>query len=502
MRKIISVVLLMSIILVSLFSMPTLADVSGSGITIKDTKIYTNAGTNNTHALPGETSSPIKDPTTDTNIIIPKGSTFSVLGSKIDGDGDLWYKVNCNNIVGYLYKGWVRITYYDEDFEKNLSNFPSEYHDSLRALHNEYPNWRFFAEPTGCTYSEALDNEYRPGEGKRPRKYAELNKYKDKDEDWLDPRAKLPNGLYENAEGDSRWTYASSMAISYFMNPLNFLNSNDIFMFLQLSYNQETHTRDMLKTVVFNTFLDEDKYLDAIMEAAAATKLSPLAIASIILVEQGKGGSYLISGNYPGYEGYYNFFNIGASGLTNDEIVKSGLEYAKKQEWNSISASIIGGAKASTNAYISAGQDTYYYMDYNVVIGDYNHQYATAIYDAYNKGRRLASSCKINKNAVLDFIIPVFSSTLPTPEPIVDPTPTPSPQPQPTPTPVVKYGDINGDNTIDEVDLAAVKLHILNRRPLSGTSLTAADTNKDGVIDEVDLAAVKLDILGRRKINN
>ena len=498
MRKIISVVLLMSIILVSLFSMPTLADVSGSGITIKDTKIYTNAGTNNTHALPGETSSPIKDPTTDTNIIIPKGSTFSVLGSKIDGDGDLWYKVNCNNIVGYLYKGWVRITYYDEDFEKNLSNFPSEYHDSLRALHNEYPNWRFFAEPTGCTYSEALDNEYCPGEGKRPRKLVELTYM---GEDWRDPRAKLPNGSYENAEGN-RWTYASRMAISYFMNPLNFLNSNDIFMFLQLSYNQETHTRDMLKTVVFNTFLDEDKYLDAIMEAAATTKLSPLAIASIILVEQGKGGSSLISGNYPGYEGYYNFFNIGASGLTNDEIVKSGLEYAKKQEWNSISASIIGGAKASTNAYISAGQDTYYYMDYNVVIGDYNHQYATAIYDAYNKGRRLASSCKINKNAVLDFIIPVFSSTLPTPEPIVDPTPTPSPQPQPTPTPVVKYGDINGDNTIDEVDLAAVKLHILNRRPLSGTSLTAADTNKDGVIDEVDLAAVKLDILGRRKINN
>lgn len=502
MRKIISVVLLMSIIFVSLFSMPTLADVSGSGITIKDTKIYTNAGTDNTHALPGETSSPIKDPTTDTNIIIPKGSTFSVLGSKIDGDGDLWYKVNCNNIVGYLYKGWVRITiYYDEDFEKNLSNFPSEYHDSLRALHNEYPNWRFFAEPTGCTYSEALDNEYCPGEGKRPRKYVELT-YEKEHEDWLDPRAKLPNGLYENAEGDSRWTYASSMAISYFMNPLNFLNSNDIFMFLQLSYNQETHTRDMLKTVVFNTFLNEDRYIDAIMEAAATTKLSPLAIASIILVEQGKGGSSLISGNYPGYEGYYNFFNIGASGLTDHKIVSSGLEYAKSKGWNSISASIIGGARESTNGYISSGQDTYYYMDYNVVIGNYNHQYATAIYDAYNKGRRLANSCKINKNAVLDFIIPVFSSTPPAPEPTVDPTPTPSPQPQPTPTPIIKYGDINGDNTIDEVDLAAVKLHILNRRPLSGTSLTAADTNKDGVIDEVDLAAVKLDILGRRKINN
>lgn len=499
MRKIISVVLLMSIIFVSLFSMPTLADVSGSGITIKDTKIYTNAGTDNTHALPGETSSPIKDPTTDTNIIIPKGSTFSVLGSKIDGDGDLWYKVNCNNIVGYLYKGWVRITtYYDEDFEKNLSNFPSEYHDSLRALHNEYPNWRFFAEPTGCTYSEALDNEYCPGEGNRPRKLVELTYM---GEDWRDPRAKLPNGSYENAEGN-RWTYASRMAISYFMNPRNFLNADDIFMFLKLSDNNGSHTRDMLKTVVFNTFLNEDKYIDAIMEAAAATKLSPLAIASIILVEQGKGGSSLISGNYLGYEGYYNFFNIGASGKGNDEIVKSGLEYAKSKGWNSISASIIGGAEKSTNAYISAGQDTYYYMDYNVVIGNYNNQYATAIYDAYNKGRRLASSCKINKNAVLDFIIPVFSSTPPAPEPIVDPTPTPSPQPQPTPTPIIKYGDINGDNTIDEVDLAAVKLHILNRRPLSGTSLTAADTNKDGVIDEVDLAAVKLDILGRRKINN
>ncbi len=239
---------------------PENSESPNAGVTIANTKMYSNAGTDNTHTLPGETTNYIMD--------VPANSEFAVLGSKFDGDGDKWYFVNYNGTTGYLYSGKVRVSasrHYSDNFETNLSYFPTEYHDALRNLHNEYPNWRFIAEPTGCTLSQAVENEYRSGNNSRPRKLVELTYM---GEEWRDERAKLPDGTYENAEGN-RWTYASRMAISYFINPLNFLNSDDIFMFLQLSDNDGKHTRDMLVSVVEGTFLNKDVYLDAIMRASA-----------------------------------------------------------------------------------------------------------------------------------------------------------------------------------------------------------------------------------------
>ncbi len=58
-----------------------------------------------------------------------------------------------------------------------------------------------------------------------------------------------------------------------------------------------------------------------------------------------------------------------------------------------------------------------------------------------------------------------------------------------------KRGDTNGDGAIDVIDLAAVRLHMLSIKPLSGNPFAAADTNSDGLIDVIDLAAVRLHML-------
>ena len=160
-----------------------------------------------------------------------------------------------------------------------------------------------------------------------------------------------------------------------------------------------------------------DAYLDNIMEAARLSNVSPYVLAATIVVEQGrKGTSDLISGTYPGFEGYYNFFNFGASG---SNVVVSGLTYAK-------------------NAMILK----YLYDDPDGVI----------------------------------------------------PTPTP------TPEPVIPKGDTNQDGAINAVDLAAVKMHILGVRALSGNAAVAGDVNGDGAINAVDLAAIKMHILGVKTI--
>ena len=46
------------------------------------------------------------------------------------------------------------------------------------------------------------------------------------------------------------------------------------------------------------------------MRAGEQSGVNPYVLASMIMQEQGKGTSPLISGNYAGYSGYYNFFNV------------------------------------------------------------------------------------------------------------------------------------------------------------------------------------------------
>ncbi len=65
----------------------------------------------------------------------------------------------------------------------------------------------------------------------------------------------------------------------------------------------------------------------------------------------------------------------------------------------------------------------------------------------------------------------------------------------------IMRGDANGDDKIDIIDLAAIRLHILGTRKLTGNALTCGDANADGNIDIVDLAAVRLNILGKLTLN-
>ncbi len=325
------------------------------------------------------------------------------------------------NTLGEESKPIEAVPITDPEFENTLEGFPEDYRNLLRTLHATYPNWKFIAHDVGLTFTEAVETQYGVADVKNTRKWVEFTYGGN---EWRDMRAyNQETASWITLE--NRWTYASRTAIEYFMDPRNSLNDVKIFAFAKQSYNEETQTKESLKTVVKSTFLEKgyddnpDAYLDDIMEAARLSGVSPYVLAATIIVEQGvAGASGLISGTYPGYEGYYNFFNFAASG---QDIIGSGLTYAKN---------------AMTLKYI--------YDDPNVVI----------------------------------------------------PTPPITP-----PEPVIKKGDTNGDNNINAVDLAAVKMDILGVKKLEGTSAKAGDVNGDGVINAVDLAALKMHILGVKTIS-
>lgn len=433
-----------------------------------------------------------------------------VTGSQAEaGHGTDWYKVRYNGQEGYIYGYYIRFKTVDGDFETLLAQFPEYYKPYLRVLHNIYPNYKFIPDELKMSFDEAVNAEYNSNVKVAPKGWPVFE-----DERWYSslPSALNPDGSRKLVDGN--WYYASRTGIAYFMDPRNFLSGTDIYMFAQQGYDPNLHTVDFVKTVVKGTFLEkgydgnQNAYIEDIIYASENTLVSPCIIAGKIISEQGKeGNSRLISGTVPGYENCYNFFNFGASGTTQEDVVRSGLEYAKKYEWFSRRVSILRGAESYKRGYIERGQDTYYYTNFNVVSAPYyQHQYATSLWDAKNNAANFSKPFLKDTSIAMTFKIPVYTSIPDTvsikpdqstnPDPA--PTPDPTPAPDPTPPPSGTTGDVNGDRAIDIVDLAAMKFHILGRQQLSGAAFSRADINKDGVIDVVDLAAVKFYLLGMR----
>ena len=384
------------------------------------------ASDTNIYSLPGTTNHETAENKGQSQFLcrLTKGTEVIALGVELDGDGDKWYKINYGNNwenTGYAYINRVSLKYsfpFDQDFEANLLNFPESYHTALRALHAKYPNWKFVANSFDLSFNQAVETQYGVSDITQTRKWVEFSYGGN---EWRDMRG-------YNASTDSwtaletRWTYASRQAIEYFMDPRNSLNENKIFAFMQQSYQPDTQTQDNLRTIIKGTFLengydkngdgvnDKDAYIEDLIAAADESGVSPYVLAATIIVEQGiNGTSNLISGTYSGFEGYYNFFNFSATGSTIDEISVSGLTYAKQNGWNSRTASIIGGAIKYADGYISIGQDTYYFKDFFVIKEDWNHQYASALYDAWTNAAYLHKGCIGNSDALITFSIPVFS---------------------------------------------------------------------------------------------
>ena len=158
-------------------------------------------------------------------------------------------------------------------------------------------------------------------------------------------------------------------------------------------------------------------YVDIIMKAAAQTGVNPYVLGAMILQEQGTGKSGSISGRTAGYEGYYNFFNVGAFASGSMSAITRGLWYASQsgsygRPWNSIEKSIIGGATYYSENFLKNGQDTFYLKKFNVQGSNlYKHQYMTNVEGAAGEGAKLARAyTDAMKKQALVFKIPVFNN--------------------------------------------------------------------------------------------
>ncbi len=288
----------------------------------------------------------------------------------------------------------------------DINQFPASYQGPLTALKEQYPNWTFVMWNTGLDWNTVIDNEIGGGKSLIYKNQPDYTK----------------EGLYDNGS----WYYASRPILEYYMDPRNSLTLDSIFQFELLTYNASYHTEAAVESFLSNTFMRSPNFAPGtsmtyahIFYAIGAEdirQVSPFHLAARVYQEQGQGTSPLISGNYPGYEGFYNYFNVGASGTSDTEVIQNGLSYARDHGWNNAYQSILGGADVITANYIRKGQGTLYLQKFNVnpqsAHALYTHQYMQNIMAPTTEG---ASIMKLYRSAdalnnTFVFQIPVFNN--------------------------------------------------------------------------------------------
>lgn len=383
--------------------------------------LYSEAGNQGT--LVGNLPSGTQVILQDVELMEDGNLSFLVLsglnGTEVRGYVDLYYLVtedtDFNEWKNAVLADKPGVRMYAEESNVDLiyKNFPSGYHEKLISLASAHPNWTFVAFNTGLEWYDVVMAE---SEGNRSLVYRTVvDSWKSKDPGDYD----VATGQYIPKSG-SNWFRASQTAVSFCLNPLNYLDEMHVFAFEQLTYNQNVHNRDGVNAVIRNSWMYDRAledgsggyYCDVFMQVGQQTGVSPYHLASRVLQEQGtQGSAQLISG----YGGVYNYFNVQANGSTAEEILANGTAYAQSMGWNTRFLSICGGAERLGSNYITKGQDTLYLQKFDVdssYYGLYQHQYmqniqaptteSVSVYKAYSTAGAL------NNNFV--FKIPVYNN--------------------------------------------------------------------------------------------
>jgi len=385
------------------------------------------------------------------------------------------YKAADNNIywhVGFRYKGDMYYGYVqamwieeiDEDtiltggsaseiafeFYLDEQGFPESYKPYLRELHRAHPDWIFKADHTGLAWDIVLEEESLAGKNLISNSRSlEWKSFETGAYDWTTDKFVLYDG--------SVWVTASKAAVAYYMDPRNFLNEENIFMFEVLRYAPEYQNEKGVEAILKGTpfyktnFTYKNQYgnnrsmtyAEAFIAAAEYSGVSPYHLAARAkqeVVISATSTSNSVSGKVSGLEGLYNFYNIGAYHSTvAGGAIANGLKYAKYGAtnndalneaslipWDNQYRAIVGGAYILGSNYINRGQDTIYLQKFNVTDNStFYHQYMANVEAPYAESKKTASAYAGMKDAPIVFSIPIYlgmpEEDVPQPEPMKNP---------------------------------------------------------------------------------
>lgn len=355
--------------------------------------------------------------TTGTTVLkrADKGDRFDLITTdlvKTQGgcESGYWYKIKYNNQEAYICSSYAKVVNTTPivitaeaktacENELKAAGFPETYWNSLCTLKAKYPAWKFEAINTGIDFAAAVNGELC--------KNSISNSSANQSKGFTDGSC--------NKAYDTGYTGASQTAIAYYMNPLNFLDEKNIFMF-ESNYKNEAlqpYYANAAKNIIPSStyFVGFIPQIYDYLANATSSGASSTFIAARMKQEIGQGDlGYIapndnnrlfskLSGNYStrypatvaklgNLNNYYNFYSVGAYDGTN--VTQRELIYAKNHGWGGTGdknadrqTAVTGGATWIYNAYTNAGQETVYFHKFNVnpksSSSTFSHQYMTNI---------------------------------------------------------------------------------------------------------------------------
>ncbi len=328
-----------------------------------------------------------------------------------------------------------------ESIKKQLmdSGFPEDYAVLLAELKEAYPTWTF--NPINITELSG---------GKYTWDYVIEAETEDDENNTVDNSMTdaLTYAIDDKPVESGIWYRAKVETVKFFMDPRNFLTKQNIFMFENLgkTYGDRTKAVDyaLLKTFMYKAVIPDEgntlTYAQYFSQVSEELGISPIVIATRLRQEQGvDGDSKMITGqtgsvlwqyyqdgtyNAPSegfakeqlesYNGYYNYFNIDATGNGYFNVFLAGMKEAEKNGWTSRQAAIKGGAAKLKSRYIDDFQQTLYFQKFNVDARSKRNfwgQYMQGVDAAYSESKSTYSA--LAKASLLklpyEFDIPVYS---------------------------------------------------------------------------------------------
>lgn len=343
-----------------------------------------------------------------------------------------------------------------EEYYQSLlaQGFPEDYARPLTELHLLHPEWSF--TPLLITEEKPL---YRWNYIiEQETKDAETNLISGLD-DYRAYRHSTNKETY-----DSGYYQASTDAVEYFMDPRNFLNETDVFQFYDLSAAHSVGLGEV-SAVLAGTFMADARlengktYAEYFLEVGQELGVNPVYLAVKARQEQGVEGVSPVLGGECGsllaeyyqngtqtsesgnkvlaptegftsdellaLNGYYNLFNIKASGNGLFTIYYNAMTRAQEGSehmteawgspaWNTLWKSLYGGTYTIKTSFIDRYQNTIYLQKFNVDsrAGDRNFwgQYMQNVAGSLTESRTLFGA--FASSGVLDgpcsFVIPVY----------------------------------------------------------------------------------------------
>lgn len=320
------------------------------------------------------------------------------------------------------------------EFENYITaqGFPESYKAGLRALHQAHPTWVFNAFHTGIDWETAIAKESVLG----------VNLITNgKSIEWKSLAAgayKWETDTFVPFDG-STWVTPSTEGLRYYMDPRNFLTEKGIFQFETLAFNSQYQNTVGVESILYNTplynknysFVNDSgttvtkSYAESFMDAAVYSGVSPYHLASRSKQEVVTGVTTLsdsVSGTFSGYQGLYNFFNIGAYHSTAaGGAIANALKYAKNGTtssslnsqylipWDNPYDAIVGGSYIIGSTYIKRGQDTIYLQKFNMTAtSTFSHQYMANIEAPNAEAAKTYTAYSNMSTMPLVFSVPVY----------------------------------------------------------------------------------------------